>query len=93
MPYPPLGDKGFWAYSALLSVMVGSKLVTPFYVKPVDAISYAMPALISLMLINGWDRWPDNQRWLFSIAAAISLLIVLLGIANIAVNALESVWA
>jgi hypothetical protein len=92
-PYPPLGDKGFWAYSALLSVIVGSKLVTPFYVKPVDAISYAMPAYISLMLINGWEHWSTNQKWLFSIAAAISILIVLLGMANIAVNAQESEWA
>jgi uncharacterized protein len=73
IPYPPLGDKGFWAYSALLSVIVGSKLITPFYVKPVDAISYAVPALISLMLINGWAHWPNNQKWMFSIAAFISL--------------------
>jgi hypothetical protein len=42
--YPPLGAKGFWAYSALLSVLVGAKLVTPFYVKPAAAIAYAVPA-------------------------------------------------
>lgn len=93
IPYPPLGDKGFWAYSALLSVIVGSKLITPFYVKPVDAISYAVPALISLMLINGWAHWPNNQKWMFSIAAFISLLIVVLAMVNIAINALESGWA
>src|ERR1700684_3929489 len=67
-PYPPLGDKGFWAYSALLAVLVGSRLVTPYYVKPVDAISYAVPAFVSLMLIDAWDRWSTNQRWGFSLA-------------------------
>jgi uncharacterized protein len=93
IPYPPLGDKGFWAYSALLSVLVGSKLITPFYVKPVDAISYAVPALISLMLINRWEHWPSNQKWMFSLAAAFSLFIVVLAMSNIAINALESEWA
>lgn len=92
IPYPPLGDKGFWAYSALLSVIVGSKLITPFFVKPVDAISYAVPALVSLMLINGWAHWHINQKWMFSIAAGISLVIIVLGMLNIAVNALKSEW-
>jgi uncharacterized protein len=91
--YPPLGDKGFWAYSALLAVLVGSKLVTPFYVKPVDAISYAIPALVSLMLINGWDNWSPNQKWSFAIAAGLSILVILLAIANIVVNSFKSEWA
>lgn len=87
--YPPLGDKGFWAYSSLLAVLVGSKLVTPFYVKPADAVSYAVPALISLMLINDWANWSLNQRWGFSLSAGFSLFILLLGIGNIVVNS----WA
>ena len=93
IPYPPLGDKGFWAYSALLAVLVGSKLVTPFYVKPVDAISYAVPALVSLMLINGWDAWSPNQKWSFSVAAGFSIVIVLLGITNIVANSSQADWA
>jgi uncharacterized protein len=87
--YPPLGDKGFWAYSSLLAVLVGSKLVTPFYVKPADAVSYAVPALISLMLINEWANWSLNQRWGFSLSAGFSLFILVLGIGNIVVNS----WA
>src|ERR1700683_4491410 len=92
-PYPPLGDKGFWAYSALLAVLVGSRLVTPYYVKPVDAISYAVPAFVSLMLIDAWDRWSTNQRWGFSLAAGFSLLVLMLGVGNIVSNSLRYEWA
>jgi len=90
IPYPPLGDKGFWAYSSILAVLVGSKLVTPFYVKPIDAISYAIPALVSLMLINGWHQWSADQRWTFSLAASFSVAVISLGIANIVANSVES---
>lgn len=88
--YPPLGNEGFWAYSALLSVLVGSKFVTPFYVKPADAIAYAVPAFISLMLVNGWAGWQFSQRLGFVLAAGFSLAVFVLGISNIALNAVRS---
>lgn len=91
--YPPIGDKGFWGYSALLAVLVGSKLVTPFYVKPADAISYAIPAFVSLMLINNWENWTYNQKWGFSLAATYSLLVFMCGIVNIITNSINSSWA
>jgi hypothetical protein len=91
--YPPIGDKGFWGYSALLAVLIGSKLVTPFYVKPADAISYAVPAFVSLMLINDWGNWSLNQKWGFSLAASYSLIVFVLGLANIVSNAINSEWA
>lgn len=91
--YPPVGDKGFWGYSALLAVLVGSKLVTPFYVKPADAISYSVPAFISLMLINDWTHWSINQKWGFGLAAGFSLLIFVLGIVNIISNTINRGWA
>tara|TARA_R110002049_G_scaffold191507_1_gene360428 strand:- start:881 stop:3157 length:2277 start_codon:yes stop_codon:yes gene_type:complete len=91
--YPPIGDKGYWGYSALLAVLVGSKLVTPFYVKPADAISYSVPAFISLMLINDWTMWSTNQQWGFSLTAGFSLFIFIIGIANIVSNAIHTDWA
>ena len=55
--YPPLGNEGFWFYTALIAILIGSKVVTPFYVRPADAISYSVPATISLLLINQWGSW------------------------------------
>lgn len=86
-PLPPLGSKGFWAYSILLSILIGSKLVTPFYVKPVDALAYAVPALVSLLLVNDWPDWQDDQRAMFVLAAVPALVTLSLAVASIVANA------
>lgn len=76
---PPLGDKGFWFFTSVLSILVGSKLITPFYIKPADAISYAVPAFIALMLINNWPQWTVDIRVSFTIVSLYTGLIILLG--------------
>tara|TARA_R110002110_G_scaffold414951_1_gene646858 strand:+ start:156320 stop:158704 length:2385 start_codon:yes stop_codon:yes gene_type:complete len=72
---PPLGQKGFWFYTALLGVLVGAKLITPFYVKPVDAIAYAVPAFIALMLSNDWTQWGSNAQISYVVAVTVTALI------------------
>nr|WP_324258869.1 DUF87 domain-containing protein [Cellvibrio fontiphilus] len=85
-PYPPVGDSGFWFYAALLSVVVGAKIVTPFYVKPADAISYAVPAFVSLMLINDWAAWPDETKFAFLVVSSLSGLIIVFALISIVLN-------
>jgi len=84
--YPPVGDSGFWFYTALLSVLVGSKIVTPFYVKPVDAISYAVPAFVSLMLINNWGAWPVATKFSFFAVSALSATVLVSALLAIILN-------
>lgn len=72
--FPPLGEKGFWFYTALLSVLVGTKLVTPFYVKPVDAIAYSVPAFVALMLANKWSEWAPAARAAYAVALTLAVL-------------------
>ena len=84
--YPPVGDKGFWFYTALLSVLVGSKIVTPFYVKPVDAISYAVPAFVSLMLVNNWGAWPVETKFSFVAVSALSATVLACALLAIILN-------
>lgn len=69
---PPLGERGFWFYTALLSILVGTKLLTPFYVKPVDAVAYAVPAFVALMVVNQWAGWPTNARVAYVIALTLT---------------------
>jgi hypothetical protein len=85
-PFPPNGEKGFWYYSALLSVLVGSKIVTPFYVKPADAVSYATPAFVALMLINQWSNWGESARILFCLISSFSASIIILALVAIVLN-------
>lgn len=84
--YPPVGDSGFWFYTALLSVLVGSKIVTPFYVKPVDAISYAVPAFVSLMLVNNWGAWPIETKFSFFVVSALSATVIVSALLAIIFN-------
>ncbi|AWY00478.1 hypothetical protein A8139_11070 [Marinomonas primoryensis] len=84
--YPPVGDSGFWFYTALLSVLVGSKIVTPFYVKPVDAISYSVPAFVSLMLVNSWATWPIETKIAFFSVSALSVSILVFALLAIIFN-------
>jgi uncharacterized protein len=75
---PPLGQKGFWFYVGLLSLLLGSQLVTPFYTKPVDAIAYAISADVALLLINNWELWNISERIAFIIVLAYCSLVVLI---------------
>lgn len=36
--FPPPTQQGFWFYAALLSLILGNRIVTPFYSKPADAM-------------------------------------------------------
>lgn len=72
---PPLGNPGFWFYTALLSLLLGSRLVTPFYSKPVDVISYAVPAVVALFLVNEWQKWGEDERVLFVLAISYCALV------------------
>lgn len=83
---PPVGDKGFWFYTALLSVLIGTKLVTPFFVKPVDAVAYAVPALVALLLVNDWPSWQFNARAAYAGALCIAGLSAFLSLIAITLN-------
>ncbi len=83
---PLQGDKGFWFYAALLNVVVGSKLTTPFYIKPVDAITYALPAFIALMLVTGSQSWDSDLKTWFSLLVLSNVAVVILALASIIFN-------
>ena len=66
--------------------MVGSKIVTPFYVKPIDAVSYAVPAFVSLMLINDWASWSVEIKIAFLPTIGISALVLGFALITITLN-------
>lgn len=72
---PPNGDKGFWFYVALLGVVLGSRLDTPFFVKPADVVLYAAPAAIALALGNHWSVWQSGEKVAFVLATGYAVLV------------------
>lgn len=91
--FPAGDDKGFWFYSALLGLLLGSRLDTPFFAKPADVVLYAAPAAISLALGNSWMQWSDGVRVAYSIAMTFCIFAGLLGaIAILTVDSENKDW-
>lgn len=87
---PPTGERGLWFYAAFAALLLGSLLVTPFFTKPVDAISYAVAAIVALLAINVWGTANTTgfDRFAWSVAILYSLLV--LGAAVLAISLKDS---
>lgn len=83
-PLPPDGNRGFWFYSALLGLLLGARLDTPFFAKPADVFSYAAPAATTLLLCRAWQNWDEGVRvaWVgafsYCLLAALSAVVAIL---------------
>jgi len=73
---PSYGSKGLWFYSGFASILLGNLLVTPLYIKPVDAISYSVLALISLYLVNDLKNWDYFEKIIFYLVNAFYIFII-----------------
>lgn len=80
---PLLGDKGFWFYLSLLSLLLGTHLITPYFNKPVDAIAYSIPVIIALLLVNKWGAWGGFDKAAFLIGVMYSSLIGIIAVVSI----------
>lgn len=83
---PPDGEKGFWFYSALLGLILGARLDTPFYAKPADVVLYAAPAAIALALVSSTATWDSGTKVAFALAVTFCIIVGLLGAAAILLN-------
>lgn len=80
---PPNGDKGFWFYTALLGLILGVRLDTPFFVTPADAIINSSTAAVALALGNSWDKWGDGEKVAFVVAVFLCTLPAIAGVVAI----------
>lgn len=90
--FPPIDEKGFGFYSALFGLILGSRLDTPHFVKPADAVLYALPAVFGLFLVRDWDAWSQVERTAFDIALAYCAIIVTAGGIAILTFDLKALW-
>ncbi len=80
---PPPGEQGLWFYSALLNALLANSLITPFYSKPRNAISYAFASIIALYIVNDLSNWLVFDRTIFWFALSYFTLVLLLSFAQI----------
>jgi hypothetical protein len=91
--FPASDDKGFWFYTALLGLLLGSRLDTPFFAKPADVVLYAAPAAIALALGNSWAQWSEGIRVAYCVAMMFCIVAgVLGGIAILTVDSKTERW-
>lgn len=90
--FPPDGEKGFWFYTALLGLILGSRLDTPFFAKPADVVLYAAPAAISLALGSTWDKWDSGIRVAFVLAVTFCVIVGMLGAVAILARDTKQPW-
>lgn len=85
---PPTSEKGVWFYSALAALLLGNLLVTPFFTKPADAISYSVAATIALLAVNIWARTEPTgfDRFLWSTVFAYVVVVLITGVFSIALK-------
>jgi hypothetical protein len=74
---PAKDYKGLWFYTGIASILLGNLLVTPFYTKPVDAISYSVVSIIAIFLVNDWDKWQLVDKTIYIVALSIQAIVIL----------------
>lgn len=87
-PFPSADNQGFWYYTALLGLVLGSRLDTPFFAKPADVFLYAAPAATALALSNSWEVWDSAVRLAFVLALTYCLAAGL--VASVAIVSVDS---
>jgi hypothetical protein len=69
---PPTTTKGLWFFSGLAALLLGKLIVTPFFTKPSDAVSYAVAGIVGLLATNLWPIPTaasfDRSVWLITLA-------------------------
>lgn len=91
---PPTSDNGLWFYSGLAALLLGNLILSPFYTKPADAISYAVTGIIALLATSVW-RTPgttpfDRTVWLLTTLYVI--VVSAAGIVSIVLKDSERAW-
>ena len=80
---PPNGAKGLWFYSGFASILLGNLLVTPFFTKPVDAISYSVVAIIAMYSVLNWAEWQTFEKILFVVTLCYFFFVLLISFISI----------
>ena len=84
---PPTDHRGLWFYSGLAALLLGNLLVTPYFSKPVDTVSYTVAALVGLLPFRNFTPAPEDQAVASTLWIALVVwLCVMLGASILAIT-------
>jgi len=61
---PQFNNNGLWFLCCFLNIILANQLLTPYFTKPVDSISFSVTCLVSIIMIKSETTW--NILSLFS---------------------------
>jgi uncharacterized protein len=73
---PANGGKAVWFYTGLASLLLGNHLVTPYFSKPVDAISYAVASAAALLGAEELAKWSEVEKAAYFTVMIYCLLVL-----------------
>jgi len=80
---PPISGKGLWFYTGIASLLLSNFLVTPHYIKPVDAISFSVVSLIAIYTLNDFPNWTIYVKSFFILNISFYFFILLVSFSQI----------
>ena len=82
-----------WFYTALANILLANLLVSPFFVKPGDVISYSVAAIVALLSVQTWAQWGLLEQAVFTIACGFCAFVLLLAMVTILTkDATSEIW-
>jgi uncharacterized protein len=92
--FPPAnGGKAVWFYTGLASLLLGNHLVTPYFSKPVDAISYAVASAAALFGAEELARWGTLEKTAFFAVQFYCIFVLAVSFIAIFARNSQNVWA
>lgn len=92
--FPPAsGGKAVWFYTGLASLLLGNHLVTPYFSKPVDAISYAVAAAAALLGAEELAKWGQTETSVYYFVMFYCLFVLSVSFTAIFARNSEHGWA
>lgn len=77
----------------MASIILGNLLVTPFFTKPVDAVSYSVLAGMGIYLVNDLNNWSFWEQTVFFVSLFITISLLVIALIAIILNRKTSILA
>jgi hypothetical protein len=80
---PAFDNKSLWFLVALLNMLLANQLFSPFYVKPIDTLSFGITAFTAVIMIKADPSWSIYSKILYYFGISFSVFIVILAVLSI----------
>ena len=75
---PLTNGDGLWFYAGFASLLLGNFLVTPYYTKPIDTLSYSVLSFIAIYSFNEFSTWEYFERAFYIIILTYNVLLIIM---------------